>query len=98
MNLHEVIVAPLMTEKTEELRESLQGSSRYTLKVHPKANKELVRQAIHHIYKKNVKKVNIMVVTGKMKRFRMGRIKMPAWKKAIVTLAPGETIDFVQNP
>lgn len=98
MNLHEVIVAPLVTEKTEQIRESLSGSNRYTLKVHPKANKELVRQAIYYIYKKNVVKVNIMVANGKMKRFRMGRIKMPSWKKAIVTLAPGESIDFAPSP
>lgn len=98
MDLHDVIIAPLQTEKTETAKAEVQSDNRYTFKVHPAANKELIRQALHQVFKVNAVKVNTMIVPGKMKRFRQDRIKLPTWKKAIVTLAPGQTIDFVPSP
>lgn len=93
MNLHDVLVSPLVTEKTEMLRETAK-EGRYSLKVHPDANKEIIRQALHKIYNVKAVKVNIIVVPGKNKKFRNGVYRTPTWKKAIVTLAPGQKIDF----
>lgn len=100
MELHEVIIAPLITEKSESLKNTASGGptvNRYSFEVHPNANKELIRQALHHLFKVKAVKVNTLVVTGKKKRFRSERIKLPKWKKAIVTLAAGESIEFVKN-
>jgi len=94
MNINEVIVSPLVTEKTETAKAALKEGNRYTMKVHPRANKELIRQALHKLYKVDAVKVNTMIVPGKKKRFRMSRIKLSSWKKAVVTLAPGQSIDF----
>lgn len=97
MNLHDVIRCPVITEKSEEIKNPRPDVQRYTLKVHPRANKELIRQALYSIYKVRTVKVNISNVTGKMKRFRTGRIQLPAWKKAVVTLAAGQSIDFTKK-
>ncbi len=100
MDLHNVIIAPLITEKTEEIKHPRgdENVNRYTLKVHPDANKELIKQALFHVFKVKAVKVNTIVVPGKRKRFRMDFYKLPRWKKAIVTLEPGQSIDFMQNP
>ncbi len=94
MNYHEVIRAPVFTEKTEEDKNPRKDVNRYTVHVHIDANKELIKQALYHIYKVKATKVNIINVPGKKKRFRNDRIKLPSWKKAIVTLAAGQEIDF----
>ena len=100
MDLHDVIISPVITEKTESLRSPRADGNvqRYTFKVHVNANKELIKQALHKVFKVNAVKVNTMIVPGKYRRFRQDRIKLPAWKKAIVTLAAGQTLDTVQNP
>lgn len=96
MNLHNVIKAPLITEKTEYLKDGPQKSVRLVFKVEMAANKELVRQALHKIYNVNAVKVNMLVVPGKNKRFGQHKSRASSWKKAIVTLAPGESIDFTK--
>ncbi|MCB1323938.1 MAG: 50S ribosomal protein L23 [Spirochaetales bacterium] len=96
MQLDNVIIAPLVTEKSEDLKAPRKDVARYTFRVHTRANKELIRQALHHLYKVNAVKVNTMIVPGKMRRFRQDRIKLPKWKKAIVTLAPGQTLDLTK--
>lgn len=94
MNLEEVIVYPIITEKAEQMKEPVKGVTKYTLKVRTDANKELIRQVLKKIYNVNATKVNVTNVPGKNKRFRNSLIKQPAWKKAIVTLESGQTIDF----
>lgn len=94
MNVHDVIRAPLQTEKTEFLKNPGKGVNRYTVKVHPDANKELIRQALHKIYKVKATKVNVINVRGKLKRFRYDRYRQPSWKKAIVTLEANQEIKF----
>ncbi len=96
MNLHNVIIGPLMTEKTEEVKAPRKDTNRYSLKVHPDSSKELIRQALHKIYKVDAAKINTLVVPSKTKRFRSGTYRTPTWKKAIVTLAPGQSIDFTK--
>ncbi|MCB1174393.1 MAG: 50S ribosomal protein L23 [Leptospiraceae bacterium] len=94
MELDNVIIEPVITEKTQEI-EALPGSKkRYCFKVHPGASKELIRQALHKLYDVKVVKVNTMVVGGRFRRYRRDRIQLASWKKAIVTLAPGQELDL----
>ena len=95
MDFYKVLHSPIVTEKTENIRESLKGSQRYTFHVHPKANKELVRQAIRYFYKVKAVKINIMKIPGKYKRFQRQKFRQSGLKKAIVTLARGQSIEFV---
>lgn len=94
MNLHDVIISPVVTEKTEEIKSAGKNQNRYTFKIQMKANKELVRQALHKIYKVDAVRINTMVVPGKKKRFGQQPTKSPVWKKAMVTLAPGQKIEY----
>lgn len=95
MNLHQVLLKPVVTEKTGEIKQSLKGYQRYSFYVHPKANKELVRQAVRYFYKSKVLKVNIMNNAGKYKRFQRQKYRQSAYKKAIVTLARGQSIELL---
>ncbi len=86
---HHLIRGPIITEKTHALKEA---GNKLTLKVDVKANKIEIRKAIEEIFKVKVAAVNTIHMKGKVKR--MGRTEgvRPDWKKAIVTLAPGEKI------
>ena len=53
MNYHDVIRYPVITEKSESLKNPRKDVNRYTMRVHPDASKELIRQALYHIYKVN---------------------------------------------
>lgn len=94
MEARDVIVAPLITEK------SMSGSTQqqYAFEVHRNATKTQIRQAIRKLFKVDVLKVNTVNVGGKMKNFaRRGRRtsgRQPDWKKAIVTLKPGQKIEL----
>ncbi len=90
MDIYEVIVRPLETEKAYLQRE--QGQ--YVFMVNPKANKAQVSHAVAEIYNVKVAAVNMMNMPAKINRIR-GRRKVARrapWKKAVVTLMPGETI------
>jgi large subunit ribosomal protein L23 len=94
MTSRDVIVAPLITEK------SMTGTAfqQYTFEVHPGASKTQIKIAIHEIFKVDVIKINTVRVGGKLKNFaRRGTRtsgKQSDWKKAIVTLAPGQKIEL----
>jgi len=88
----EIIIAPMMTEKTTALNNI---NNSYTFKVSLNANKIEIKKAIEKIFDVNVISVNTMRQRGKIKR--MGRYsgKRADWKKAVVKLQPGDTIaDF----
>ncbi len=89
MNANDIIVKPVISEKTTEMMEH----NKYVFQVAMNANKLQINQAIKDIYGVKPKKVNVMIVRGKNKRlrFRIGRTS--AWKKAIITLKPGEKIE-----
>ncbi|MCK9203227.1 MAG: 50S ribosomal protein L23 [Bacteroidales bacterium] len=93
-----VIIKPIITEKMTHLGEKL---NRYGFMVDRRANKLQIIQAIKELYGVDVTSVNTMVFSGKNKtRFtKTGVIsgRTSAYKKAIVTLAKGETIDFYSN-
>jgi large subunit ribosomal protein L23 len=94
----EVLVKPLITEKMTDLGTKL---GQYGFVVNRKANKVEVKQAVEAMYGVTVQSVNTMVIPGKKRsrntksKFIVGRTS--AVKKAIVTLAEGETIDFYSN-
>lgn len=91
-----IILRPLVTEKS--MRESTEAN-KYSFKVDPRANKIQIAQAIEAIFNVRVTAVNTMNVQGKARRrsykYRVG--KTARWKKAIVTLAPGSTIDILEG-
>ena len=93
-----VILKPIITEKMTQLGEKL---NRYGFKVDKRANKLQIKKAIKDIYGVEVADINTMVYRGKSKtRYsKSGFIsgKSNNYKKAIVTLAKGETIDFYSN-
>ncbi len=94
----EVLVKPLITEKMTDLSGKL---GQYGFVVNRKANKVEVKDAVEKMYGVTVTSVNTMVIPGKKRsrntkaKFIVGRTS--AIKKAIVTLAEGETIDFYSN-
>jgi len=94
MDIYEVIVKPLETEKVLMQRE--QGQ--YTFMVDRRANKIQIRQAVKQVYGVNVVSVNVMNMPAKVGRVRGRRevIRHKTWKKAIVTLAPGERIEQIE--
>ena len=93
-----VIIKPIITEKMTQMGEKL---NRYGFKVDKRANKLQIKKAIKDIYGVEVAEINTMVYRGKSKtRYsKSGFIsgKSNNYKKAIVTLAKGETIDFYSN-
>ncbi|MBL7905395.1 MAG: 50S ribosomal protein L23 [Bacteroidales bacterium] len=93
-----IIIKPLVTEKMTALGEKLQ---RYGFIVQKDSNKLQIKKAVEEIYGVGVTEVNTMNYAGKSKsRFTKAGVvkgKANAYKKAIVTLAEGETIDFYSN-
>ena len=94
-----IIIKPLITEKMTGISEKI--SNRYGFVVNRKANKIEIKKAVESMYGVKVDNVNTMIYAGKLKsRYtKSGFIngKTSSYKKAIVTLAAGETIDFYSN-
>ena len=91
---YDIIKRPVITEKTSIQKEA---TNQVTFEVDQTANRIEIQRAIETVFKVKVAKVRTMQVTGKVKR--RGRIlgKRRNWKKAIVTLMPGERIDFFEG-
>jgi len=93
-----ILIKPIVTEKMTEQGEDL---NRFGFVVDKKANKIQIKKAVEDMYGVNVVSVNTMIYAGKSKsRYtRTGIIKgsSKSFKKAIVTLAEGDTIDFYSN-
>jgi large subunit ribosomal protein L23 len=98
MQLAEVLIKPILTEKANAQQEKLK---RYAFKVNRRANKLEIKKAVEDFYGVSVVDVNTLVAPGKNKtKFtKAGFIKgvRPAYKKALVTLAEGDTIDLYAN-
>jgi large subunit ribosomal protein L23 len=94
MSQFDIIKRPLVTEKSNIQKET---ANQLTFEVDRRANRIEIRRAIEQIFNVKVASVRTMQVTGKMKR--RGRIlgKRRDWKKAIVTLRPGQRIDFFEG-
>lgn len=85
----EIIIAPLLTEKTVALKEH----GKYTFKVAKTANKVEIKNAVQEIFKVTVTKVNTVNVLPKHKKVGQHEGMTSAYKKAICTLAKGDKID-----
>jgi large subunit ribosomal protein L23 len=94
MDARDIVIAPVITEK------SMAGTlaQQYTFEVNPQASKTQIKSAIQEIFKVTVVKINTTNVGGKNKNFARRGVrthgKMADWKKAIVTLAPGQKIEL----
>ena len=95
MSLHpnEVLLAPVVSEKSY----SLLADRKYSFKVHKDAHKTQVRQAVEELFDVHVERVNISHVRSKPKRRGMIKGTKQGWKKAIVQLRPGHTIEFFEG-
>jgi large subunit ribosomal protein L23 len=95
MSLHpnEVLLAPVVTEKSYELIDQ----RKYSFRVHQDAHKTQVRQAVEELFGVRVQRVNILKVQPKPKRRGLRRGKKPGWKKAIVQLREGDSIEIFEG-
>ncbi|HVZ81621.1 MAG TPA: 50S ribosomal protein L23 [bacterium] len=94
--IQEVIIRPLITERSTQLREK----GKYSFQVHPNATKQEIRNAVESIFKKDkveVLKVNTTKVPAKLRRFGRSQSKAYRWKKAIVTLKPGQKLELMEG-
>ena len=95
MSLHpnEILIAPVVSEKSY----SLINDNKYTFRVHKDAHKTQIRQAVEQLFEVKVERVNISMVQPKPKRRGAHRGKRPGWKKAIVQLREGDSIEIFQG-
>jgi len=93
MQLHEVLRRPLVTEKNA----TLQAQGKYAFEVDRRANKAEIKNAVETGFKVTVTGVNVINMPGKSRRIGRGIVTTPNWKKAVVTLKPGDKIEFFEN-
>jgi large subunit ribosomal protein L23 len=95
MSLHpgEILIRPVVSEKSyHQVTEN-----RYTFKVHKDAHKTQIRQAVEELFEVKVVGVNIVKMPAKPKRRGLIKGERPGWKKAIVELKAGDTIEIFQG-
>ena len=90
LNLYDKILSPLVTEKTTNLSEQ----NKIVFKVPNKANKKNLKTNIEKIFKVNVTKINIVNKKNRIKLTRGKKVKVSGFKKAIITLKKGQSIDL----
>jgi large subunit ribosomal protein L23 len=103
MNSNEIIIAPVLTEKTNLLRDG--EAKTYVFKVAKGANKIMVMRAVSDLFKVRPVSCRIMNIRGKVRNnraisresFRRGQGRTAAWKKAMVTLEKGQSIDAFEG-
>jgi len=89
-----VVLRPMITEKATRLG----GENKYMFEVRRAANKAQIKEAVEKGFDVKVMDVNVMIMKGKPHRVRGNRIiHRPDWKKAVVTLAPGEKIELFEG-
>jgi large subunit ribosomal protein L23 len=95
MSLHpnEVLLAPVVSEKSYNLIEE----RKYVFRIHPDAHRTQVRQAVEELFDVHVERVNILKVQAKPKRRGLTKGIRPGWKKAIVQVRAGDTIEIFEG-
>ncbi|HHU52135.1 MAG TPA: 50S ribosomal protein L23 [Firmicutes bacterium] len=93
MEARDIIKKPLITEKSSRLMEE----NKYSFMVDRRANKNQIKQAVEEIFNVRVRGVNTSNVLGKLKRMGKHAGRRPSWKKAVVTLEPGNRIEFFEG-
>ena len=94
MKLHQVIRKPIVTEKSTIARET---ANVVTFAVDPRANKHEIRQAVEALFDVDVVDVRTMRMPRKTRRVGRFLGRKPEWKKALVQLAEGQTIEFYEG-
>jgi large subunit ribosomal protein L23 len=89
----QVLISPVVSEKSYSLIED----NKYSFRVHPKAHKTQIRQAVEALFDVKVEGVNIVKVQAKPKRRGFHRGQKPGWKKAIVQLRAGDRIEIFEG-
>jgi large subunit ribosomal protein L23 len=93
LTAHGIILRPLITEKAQVQT----GLSKYVFEVDKRANKLQIKEAVEVAFNVNVRAVNTAMMKGKAKRYGRRTSTLPDWKKATVTLAPGEKIELFEG-
>ncbi len=94
MNLHDIVRRPLLTEKSNIAREE---ENLATFAVDPRANKHEIRRAVEELFDVEVLEVRTMRQPRKKRRVGKHMGYRPEWKKAIVRLAEGQSIEFFEG-
>jgi large subunit ribosomal protein L23 len=95
MNVEDIIKRPLyLTEKGAKLREE---QNKYTFEVDLDANKLQIKDAVETLFKVTVDDVHTLVMRGHMRRMGRTYAKTRNWKKAVVTVREGDSIDFFEG-
>ncbi len=92
--LHDILIRPLVTEKTAKLSAS---ENVYTFEVGLSSNKIEIQRAIQEVFGVRVESVRTLVVRGKARRFGRFSGKRSNWKKAYVRLAAGDSLNFLES-
>ena len=90
IHLYDKILSPLLTEKTT----NLSSQNKVVFKVRKNANKKNLKKNIEKIFKVNVTKINIINKQNRIKLTRGKKVKVSGFKKAIITLKKGQSIDL----
>ncbi len=93
-SVYDIVTSPLITEKGTMVNAE---GNQVVFRVRRDANKEEIRQAVETLFKVRVEKVRTLNYLGKTRRVGRNIGRRPAWKKAYVTLAEGQRIDFFEN-
>jgi large subunit ribosomal protein L23 len=93
-NIYDILKSPILTEKSTTQKET---ANKVTFEVDRRANKIEIKQAVEKIFKVKVTDVHTMLVRGKVKRYKNLLGKRSDWKKAVVTLKPGEKVPFLEG-
>lgn len=93
LHAYGIIRRPLITEKAQNLT----VANKYAFEVDRRANKLQIKEAIEIAFNVKVNAVNTLMMKGKLRRYGRAETKQPDWKKAIVTLAPGDKIELFEG-
>jgi large subunit ribosomal protein L23 len=93
-DIYSVLTAPLITEKATLVNEA---GNQVIFRVRPEADKGMIKRAIETLFKVKVEKVHTLQYLGKQRRVGKSVGRRSAWKKAYVTLAEGNRIDFFEG-
>lgn len=93
MHLYEVLRRPLITEKSTGLK----AQNKYAFEVASEANKHQIKQAVEKAFNVKVTAVNVITASGKTRRVGRREVMTPSWKKAIVTLKPGDKLEIFEG-
>jgi len=93
MDVRQILIAPVVSEKSYSLIEE----NKYSFRVHERAHKTQIRHAVEELFDVKVLRVNVVKVQPKPKRRGMSRGRKPGWKKAIVQLREGDRIEIFEG-